>query len=174
MLKGEPNAFNAVVARYRPQAFTLILMMTRDKAAAEDLTQEAFLRAFRKLAAFDRDKPFYPWLAAISVRLTLNWINRVRPRQEQVKDDAELDLVDENQHSLLESLENDQRKQRLWGSVAKLPSREKLAVMMFYKQQLKVGEIALILGVTGGTVKTFLHRGRSHLKAQLGSVEATK
>ena len=87
VLKGEPNAFNAVVARYRSQAFTLILMMTRDKAVAEDLTQEAFLRAYRKLAMFDRDKPFYPWLAAISVRLTLNWIRRVRPRQDQENDE---------------------------------------------------------------------------------------
>lgn len=173
-MKGEPNAFNAVVARYRTQAFTLILMMTRDKAVAEDLTQEAFLRAYRKLAMFDRDKPFYPWLAAISVRLTLNWISRVRPRQEQENDDMELASLEQNQHSLLENLEKDQRSQRLWVSVAKLPSREKLTVMMFYKQQLKVDEIAQILGVTAGTVKTFLHRGRSHLKAQLGSMEVAK
>ena len=73
-----------------------------------------------------------------------------------------------------EQLEQQQAHQQLWHQVAGLPQGERTAVLLFYKQELRVTEIADILGVTTGTVKTLLHRGRAHLKVQLETKGDTK
>lgn len=167
VLGGNPNDFNNLVRKYQKRLYVVILMVTHDQATAEDLVQEAFLKSFEKLRSFDKARPFYPWLAAIGMRLALNWYGRVRTKHQQEVDDGELNNVSSGNVDLLSGLTEEQRKQELWQHVAALPDREKLAMQMFYQQELRVDEIAEILGVTPGTIKTFLHRGRAHLKNRL-------
>lgn len=170
VLDGEHHAYNELFHRYQSRVYSMVLMMLKDRSGAEEVTQDAFLRAYSNLAKYDQGRPFYPWLATIAARLGINWINRTGANQKSRQaefDSAELPSRDP---SPLDELESHQVEHSLWEQVANLPQGERTAVLMFYKQELTVNEIAGILGVTKGTIKTFLHRGRAHLRTQIGSV----
>jgi len=164
---GDADAFGHLVRAYQGRLFGLVLMMVREPAGAEDVTQEALLRAYRFLDDFDVERPFYPWLAAIAVRLSQNWL-RQHGRTAR-REGATLDQVPEPQSTdaALHDLLSDEQGRRLWHAVAALPSGERTAVTMYYRDEMSVGDIALALGVTSGTIKSLLFRARRRLRGRL-------
>ena len=84
VLNGEQYAFNEIVRRYEQRVFSLLFMMTRDRSGAEEVAQDAFLRAYANLQTYDPQRPLYPWLATIAARLGINWVNRTGARQKRV------------------------------------------------------------------------------------------
>ncbi len=164
---GDREAFSRVVELYQQRLFGLALMMVREAQGAEEVTQDAFVRAFSRLHLYDEARPFYPWLATIAVRLSQNWLGRrgrINTREkggvEEVRESAKTgDPVD--------LLISDERGRQLWRSVAALPSGERTAVALYYRQGMKVNEVAQALGVTAGTVKTLLFRARKKLRGVL-------
>jgi RNA polymerase sigma-70 factor (ECF subfamily) len=174
VLNGERHAYDEIVSRYQNRVFSLLLMMTRDHSGAEEVAQDTFLRAYSNLHKYDTHRPLYPWLATIAARLGINWINRVGARQQRMESAFDVSELPASASPPAEDIEAQQTQQSLWKHVASLPQGERSAVLLFYKLELSVTEIAGILGVTTGTVKTFLHRGRAHLKARLESNGDTK
>jgi RNA polymerase sigma-70 factor (ECF subfamily) len=164
---GDADAFGHLVRAYQGRLFGLVLMMVREPAGAEDVTQEALLRAYRFLDDFDVERPFYPWLAAIAVRLSQNWLRqhgRTTRREGTSLDQAhEPHIAD----AALNELLSDEQGRRLWLAVAALPSGERTAVTMYYRHEMSIGDIALALGVTSGTIKTLLSRARHRLRGRL-------
>lgn len=161
---GETDAFSAIVRLYQRRLFGLTLMFLRDPAAAEDVAQEAFVRAFTHLDAYDGARPFYPWLATIAVRLSQN---RLVQREREVSHEAQpaaAEVQDAGAVDPLEAVISDEEGRRLWRVVAGLPAGERTAVILYYQHELGVRDIARAMGVTGGTVKTFLFRARRHLR----------
>jgi RNA polymerase sigma-70 factor (ECF subfamily) len=147
----------------------LVLMMVREPAGAEEVTQDAFVRAYRHIGQYDRERPFYPWLAAIASRLAQNWL---RQRQRNVRREGTA-LEDAPEPaagtSTLRELINDERSRELWHAVAALPSGERTAVILYYRDDVAVRDIASALGVTTGTIKTLLFRARKHLRGRLSA-----
>ena len=173
VLGGERNAYGEIVHRYEKRLFSLVLMMTRDRGGAEEVTQDAFLRAHSNLRRYDQERPLYPWLAMIAVRLASNW-QRTAARHRRGDPDVDTEaLPAHNDTSPIVELARHQAEHAIWCHVATLPKGERSAVLMFYKQDLTVSEIAGILGVTNGTIKTFLHRGRMHLRTRLETTGGT-
>lgn len=167
--RGNRDAFARLVELYQRRLFGLALMMTRDPSAAEEVAQDAFVRAFVHLDAYDDRRPFYPWLATIAVRLAQNWLvrhTRAAVREGAVLDDS-LD-VEALVPDPLDQLIADENDRRLWQSVAALPSGERTVVILYYRQEMSVGDIARALGVTSGTVKTLLFRARQRLRRTVG------
>ena len=161
---GDREAFGRLVKTYQRRLFGLVLMMVRDPAGAEEVTQDAFVRAFTRLEYYDVRRPFYPWIATIAARLAQNWLRRpVREIELDEAPDAEpaAEAADSDPLIALIALED---RRRLWRSVAALSSGERTAVYLFYRQEMSVKEIAGILGVSGGTVKTLLFRARKKLR----------
>lgn len=170
--RGEGEAFNRLVELYQGRLFGLVLMMVRDPFEAEDVTQDAFVRAFTRLHLYDENRPFYPWLATIAVRLSQTWL-RQRARvsaRETTPLRPEIDDRNEGGDPLSELI-TDEGGRRLWRMVAALPSGERTAVFMYYQQEMKTIEIARALGVTRGTVKTLLFRARRKLRQRMGEIE---
>lgn len=166
VLRGDRDGFGELVHRYQGRLFGLVLMMVRRQDAAEDVSQEAFVRAFTHLEAYDRSRPFYPWLATIAVRLAQNWLRRrsrspergewlLGEREEAIAPAAAADLV------------ADERRRTVWEAVATLSSGERTVVMLYYRDEMSLGDIAQILGVTTGTVKQLIFRARRHLRERL-------
>lgn len=169
--RGDSEAFAEIVHAYQRRLFGLVLMMVRDPAGAEEVTQDAFVRAYSHLDAYEEARPFYPWLATIAVRLAQNWLvgrGRIVRRE-----GATLDSVDEpGAHAAaLDALIEDERTRGLWNAVAALSSGERTAVTLYYRDQLPVRDIARALGVTTGTIKTLLFRARRHLRERLQAIE---
>lgn len=172
--RGDREAFSRVVALYQRRLFGLALMMVRAPEAAEEVTQDAFVRALTHLDRYDERRPFYPWLATIAVRLAQNWLRRhtrVTTREGAVLDPR---LDDAAATDPLDALITDESDRRLWPSVAALPSGQRTAVVLYYRQEMKVNDIAHALGVTSGTVKTLLFRARGRLRNALRDAELTE
>ena len=74
--RGDRDAFASLVDAHQGRLFGLVLMMVRNPAGAEEVTQDAFVRAYTHLERYDDHRPFYPWLAAIAVRLAQNWLRQ--------------------------------------------------------------------------------------------------
>jgi len=125
---GDREAFGHLLELYQRRLFGLTLMITRDPEGAEEVTQDAFVRAYSRLDHYDEQRPFYPWLATIGARLAYNWLRR-RGRV-RATEGASID----GQHQPvaatdpLDKLLTDERGRRLWGAVAKLSSGERTAV----------------------------------------------
>jgi RNA polymerase sigma-70 factor (ECF subfamily) len=173
--RGDRQAFAPLVERYQRRLFGLALMMTRDPSGADEVVQDAFVRAFGHLDAYDTRRPFYPWLSTIAVRLAQNWL--VRRARVQAREGTEIDPEHDAASTggdPLSSLITDERDRRLWESVAALPSGERTAVILYYRQDMSVEQIASAVGVSGGTIKTLLFRGRQKLRRALGDLSPGK
>ena len=164
---GDREALVHLVQRHQGRLFGLVLMMVRNPAAAEEVTQDTFVRAYAHLDQYDENRPFYPWLAAIAVRLSQNWLHRhsrTTRREGTALDAAPEPLTDAR---VLSGLIASERDRHLWQAVATLPSGERTAVILYYREEMPVRDVAEALGVTTGTVKTLLFRARRHLHERL-------
>lgn len=165
--RGDKEAFGHLVERYQHRLFGLTLMMIRQAAGADEVTQDAFVRAYTHLDHYDERRPFYPWLATIAVRLAQNWL-RQHGRTER-REGTSLERAEEPRAPglPLDALIASERDRRLWAAVAGLPSGERTAVILYYRDEMAVRDIARALGVTAGTIKTLLFRARRHLRERL-------
>jgi len=168
---GDRDAFADLVRRYQSRLFGLTLMMLRERTAAEEVAQDAFVRAYARLDRYDADRPFYPWLATIAVRLAHNWL-RAHGRA-AAREGTSLDSVTEPGSTTgpLDELIAEERTRKLWRAVSALSSGERTAVYLYYRDEMSVDDIARALGVTSGTIKTLLFRARRHLRERLTETE---
>ena len=116
--QGNREAFGGLVRAYQGRLFGLVMMMVRDRAGAEEVAQDAFVRAFTHLAQYDERRPVYPWLASIAVRLAQNWLvsrGRTVRREGTALDDAPESGADP---SALAGLVANERRRELWNAVA--------------------------------------------------------
>ena len=133
--RGDREAFGRLVELYQRRLFGLILMVVRDPSGAEEVTQDAFVRAFTRLHLYDERRPFYPWLATIAVRLGQTWLRR--HTRVTTREGTELDPRRDPAATAdpLRELIIDERDRRLWRSVAALPSGERTAAVLYYRQE---------------------------------------
>jgi len=165
----ESDAFGRLVQTHQARLFGLVLMVVRNRTAAEEVTQDAFVRAFTHIRQYDASRPFYPWLAAIAVRLAHNWL--VRHGRTVRREGTAIDETIEPSAPapvMLELISNE-RSRALWEAVAALPSGQRMAVILYYRDELAIPDIARALGVTTGTIKTLLFRARRRLRERLGA-----
>jgi RNA polymerase sigma-70 factor (ECF subfamily) len=165
--RGDREAFGHLVRAYQGRLFGLALMMVREPAGAEEVVQDSFVRAYTHLDHYDDKRPFYPWLASIAVRLAQNWLRR--HGRTVKREGTPLDSTPEPaaEAGALTALIADERGRELWRNVSALPSGERTAVILYYRDEMAVADIARALGVTAGTIKTLLFRARRHLRGRL-------
>ena len=165
---GDVDAFGQIVKGYERRVFALAVMILRNREGADDVTQDAFVRAFERLDLYDVRRPFYPWLATITVRLSRNWLARHSPgARRETPIQPESSAYAWAAPAALDVLVTEDEGRHLWRLVERLPLGERTAVVLHYRQELSVSEVASAIGVTAGTVKTLLFRARQHLRASL-------
>lgn len=165
---GDVDAFGQIVKGYERRVFALAVMILRNREGADDVMQDAFVRAFERLDLYDVRRPFYPWLATITVRLSRNWLARHSPgARRETPIQPESRAYASAAPAALDVLVAEDEGRHLWRLVERLPLGERTAVVLHYRQELSVSEVASAIGVTAGTVKTLLFRARQHLRASL-------
>ena len=164
---GDVDAFGQIVKGYERRVFALAVMILRNREGADDVTQDAFVRAFERLDLYDVRRPFYPWLATITVRLSRNWLVRHSPGARRETPIQPESSAYASAPAALDVLVAEDEGRHLWRLVERLPLGERTAVVLHYRQELSVSEVASAIGVTAGTVKTLLFRARQHLRASL-------
>jgi len=157
---GDSKAFRQLVDRHRDRAFGLARRILRSETDAEEVAQDAFVRAWRALPAFRGESRFGTWLHQIVVRLALDRLETLkrRRRREPDAEAATEPAVEGPDH------EERLRAMRLDELVTKLNDAQRLAVTLYYHEERSVEEVAKILRIPENTVKTHLSRARAALR----------
>jgi RNA polymerase sigma-70 factor (ECF subfamily) len=162
---GDRAAFARIVDLHKKSVYATAARLV-GPADAFDVSQEAFLRAFQRLASFDASRPLRPWLLTIARNLCIDELRR-RGRLEPA---SVVDVGGTHSESLSErdgAIEVREQTERVVQALADLPERQREALLLFHQDQLSYREIAEVIGVPIGTVMTWIHRARQALRARL-------
>ena len=167
-LGGSQSAFEQIVRRYQRPVLSLIARMTGDRALAEDLAQETFVKAFRHLKRFDRSRRFSSWLFRIAHNTTLDTLRKVRPQVLALEASGDGDPQREVAAAPLPDLvEQAALGAALNQALQSLRPEYRAAIALRYDQDLSFDEIGHILGVPEVTARTYVHRARKELARSL-------
>lgn len=162
---GDKQAYAAIVAHYQRPLFGFLGRMALGRAQAEDVAQEAFLRAWHKLGDYrPASAAFSTWLFTIARNLALNELERAARHQPPSGQEAEAEC---GAPQPPEALARRQRQARLHAVLRTLPLADRSALALAYIEELDLDAVARIEGCTAGAIKTRLHRAREKLRAML-------
>lgn len=164
-LDGEKAAFERLVERYYRRIDRLAQQVVGHPAAAEDIAQEAFLRAYRAISRFRGEASFYSWLYRITLNLCLNYLRR-QPKVSSVEEDTPSAQtgVSVDPSTLLEDRE---RERLVRGAIDSLPPHYRVVVVLRDLEGLSYQEIANLLSIPVGTVKSRINFAKRLLKEKL-------
>lgn len=178
--QGDGAAFGELVRRHQSAVFNVAYRLLGRRQDAEDVAQEAFLRAYRALAGFEAERPFAPWVKRIAANVALNWLEteRVRPAiveadlgvnaTEGYKETADLDnfaqpdTATPEQTMLAKEQENQVRRE-----ILRLPPRYRVVIELRHFQEMSYEEIARVLERPLSDIKSDLFRARKLLGQRL-------
>lgn len=173
-IEGDVDAFTHLVEDHQAVALRVAYLVVRDHAEAEDVTQEAFVKAYRALDGFRRDAPFRPWLLRIVRNEALNRLRR-RGRRERLRLLVANEAVSGGAAPSPEAVFiEEERRQRLLDAVEELPTRYRDVVTCRYLVGLSEAETAAALDVPTGTVKSRTSRALDRLASTLNRRDETR
>ncbi len=162
VLKGNTDAFSQLIKRYQAMVFTLSLRLMKQREEAEELAQDVFVQAFRKLYQFKQEAKFSSWLYSITYRLGLNKIKKNQRNLDT--DDLDLHHHDMSTSENVEKvLSLNERNIHIKECIGQLGEEEAYLVTLFYYEELSIKEIASITQLTETNIKTKLFRARKKL-----------
>ena len=179
-LAGSQDAYQDLLERYQRPVFGLVLRLVRDRSLAEDLAQEAFLKAFRALSTFQRERKLSSWLFKIAHNTA---IDHLRRRQLET---VPLETPEREGPDLLDSLAGPERQSpesnvrrgdlaaALEEAVQRLRPEYRTVMELRFREGLSYEEIVEITGLPMGTVKTHIHRARKAMAASLETLGWTR
>ena len=163
VLAGDLAGFEGIVARWQSRLVNLAWRFCRDRAMAEDMAQEVFLKAYRSVGAFRGESSFSTWLITIALNTYRSRVRAVSP--ESVSLDPERAVA--AGAGTEQSVSDRQRDDAVRRAVLTLPDRYRDAIVMFYFEEKDLAETARVLRIAEGTLKARLHRGRELLKRKV-------
>ena len=163
-LEGQKEAFSDLVRRYHKPVYGFVFRMVKNRAVAEDITQESFLAAYRSLANCTKREGFSKWLLAISVNLSKKWFTRQKSKQLQITEDIQLKSKPLN----------DTLKIDLNQAVTELPDEERIIISMKYHNDMSCSEISDATGRPIGTITRLLAQAYSRIRNKMNNQGAVK
>ncbi len=179
--EGREAAFRELLERYERPVFSLVVRMVRDRALAEDLVQEAFIRAFRGIRSFDPSYKFSSWLFRIASNVAIDHLRRRKLDTVSIhgadhrghpdgRERPDLDLPARDQDPE-RFTENRELRERIEAALTHLRPEYRAVILLRHLEGHSYEEVAEILELPLGTVKTHLHRGRAELRELLREFE---
>jgi len=176
--RGEKAAFDVLVLRYQHKVLKLVMRYIRDAMEAEDVAQEAFIKAYRALPSFRGDSAFYTWLYRIAINTAKNTLVSSKRRPVEYN----LDLQDPEQYELQGRLTNgetpehlvltDEIRETVNGAMAELPEDLRTAIVLREIDGLSYEEIAAAMDCPVGTVRSRIFRAREAIDRKLRPIFA--
>ena len=159
---GNVQAYATIVKQFQGSITTLCVAILRDRQTAEEVAQDVFVQAYQRLGIFDAQRPMKPWLVKIAYRLAQQrWRMQASEMAHQKAAMLRLQRNHSDQGPASRLLVGEQ-SEALWQAVYELPVAQRTAVLLYYRENLTIKEVAKAVGVSSGTVKTHLFRaGRS-------------
>ncbi len=172
VVAGDISAYSILVEKYKDLAFTLANNIILNREDAEEIVQDAFVKAFKSLNSFKRESKFSTWFYRIVVNTSLNKrkVKKIYTvtDKEETTDEVFFDT------SVLNAYRNNEQKRFIKLAMNKLTDSERLCITMFYLNELSVQEIKDITSISAANVKILLYRGRKHLYRHLQELLKTE
>lgn len=177
---GAEPAFREIITRYERPVFSLIFRMVRDRETAEDLSQETFIKVLNNLDRYSSEFKFSSWLFKIANNLTIDHLRRRRIDTISIEGAPDAVTVESaratsiavvsQDQSPLEELESRELGTAIEIAIAKLRPEYRACILLRHVEDRSYEEIAEIVKLPLGTVKTYIHRARHELRTALGEV----
>ncbi|MHC4471766.1 MAG: RNA polymerase sigma factor [Planctomycetota bacterium] len=161
--RGSRDAFEVVVKAYMRRAYFAALALVGNREDALDISQEAFVKAYRAIRRFDAARPFYPWFYRIVRNLCYDWLRR---RSNRPRNGLEGEIPDSRANPEVLA-RRDEIREEVWNAVHRLGERDREILVLRHFQHMSYREIAEALGIPQGTVMSRLFTARSRLRAEL-------
>lgn len=162
VLEGDIESFRLLLARYEKPVVRMIINITYDTETCEDIAQEVFMTAYKKLASFDRTRSsFSTWLFTIARNKSLNELKKKKPLP--ISEPPEKS----NPHNPSDNMAKKEFYDRLDKTLQALPSRQRQAFILAEFEKLPYTEIAQIEGTRLGTIKSRINRAKQKLRTAL-------
>jgi RNA polymerase sigma factor (sigma-70 family) len=159
---GDSLAFADFIERYQQQVFMCCRLLGLNTSEAEDVASETFLAAYQGIGRYTGGAKLSTWLWKIAYNKAINYLRqKIRHQKLQKK-------LQENYKEETSDATFGENKEIVWNTVKKLPSDQAMAIILYYRQEKSVKEIANIMKKGQNTVKVYLFRGREKLKELLG------
>ncbi|SET81659.1 RNA polymerase, sigma subunit, SigW [Oceanobacillus limi] len=174
--KGDQTAYEDVVMFFQDKIFQHCYRMLGNKHEAEDIAQEAFIRAYVNIHSYDENRKFSTWLYRIATNLTIDRIRKRKPDyylDAEVKGTDGLDMYSQlatNDRLPEEEVQGMELQNQIESEILSLPPKYRSIIMLRYLEEFSLQEISDILDIPLGTVKTRIHRGREALRKKLRHV----
>jgi len=160
------EAIALLLPAFRRKVFGLAYSFLRNREAAEDVTQDVFIKVWRALPGFDGRASLSTWIYTIARNASLSALRARRP-QSSLSDPEVMDAVDAIDTAA--PAESTVERAALLRLVDQLPTKQRQVIMLFYMEEQSHEEVATMLAMPVGTVKTLLHRARARLSAAAGN-----
>jgi len=161
ILGGEQQLYAELVNRYKSYTYTIALKILENRPEAEEVAQDAFIKAFNSLKGFNRESKFSTWLYRIAFNTAISYKRKRKASYQSIENT----IVEYDQGE--DALERSDKKKYLALAMDKLNEADRLALNLFYLQEFSLEEIADITGMQANTVKVRVHRARQRLADEL-------
>ncbi len=162
----EDGAFGELVRRYQTSVYNVCYRLLGERGEAEDLTQEAFLRAYLRLNSFDVERPFGPWMRRVAANLCLNHLRRSQLPQVPLNEEYEGSLQ-ALERAPETAQERSEAAETLRTAILDLPPQYRAVIELRHFHDMSYAEISSMLEVPLSDVKSHLYRARKQLAARL-------
>ena len=162
ILAGHSEDYAWFLDHYGPSVFRLVARLVHSPQEAEEITQDAFMKAYQHLDRFSLDADFYPWIARIAYNEAISHLRRQHAKYVSIDDeDRKIDLVADDEAD--EALADARRAAQLKKAIEQLKPDERTLLTLYYYDQRSVNDIAYVLGISQSNANTRLHRIRKKL-----------
>lgn len=165
--QGDTNSFVFLVRRYQRMIFSLVVKMVEDRAEAEDITQEIFIKVYQSLSKFREDSKFSTWIYRVACNYCFSHLRKNREKPLSLDEEVGTAANHSDFKEQLENAEKEEKIRCLDEVLAKLPSEELWIVTLYYKENIPVHEISQITGIGESNVKVKLFRARKWMKVEM-------
>jgi len=180
---GDEDSFRVLLEKHRNPVIHFVYRMVQERAVAEELSQEVFLRVYRSRESYEPTARFTTWLFRIATHLALNWLRDGRHERAHQRLDAARDS-DEGSLAIREALDRtpsveqrmvfQTRLQEVRDAIALLPDKQRAAVLMHKYEEMEYSQIASVLECSESAVKSLLFRAYETLRARLAHMGGTR
>lgn len=169
---GDIDAFEEIIAKYEKRVFGLIYNVIKNENEIEDVAQEVFMKVYKNIDKFKGNSSLYTWIYRITANLCLDYIKKKKEviyiDEKLQLDDGEVDFQIPSNEKLQDELyEEKELKEKLQKSIAKLPEKQQMVIILRDIKGFSYEEISEILEMKLGTVKSQINRARLKLKELL-------
>jgi RNA polymerase sigma factor (sigma-70 family) len=176
-LEGDQKAYESLLNKYRNLVFSIMFKMVHNPQEAEDLTQEAFMKAFNSLSSFNDEFAFSTWLMKIASNNCIDYLRKRKLRTYsihesiQYKDEKiEIDILDQDAGPEKKMIQSEKRE-IIENAINELPERYRHVIILRHKEEKSYEEISELLNLPLGTIKAQIFRAREILNKKLRHVQ---